>query len=440
MHGDLNPLERQEPMNNPYSDYISNMEFSSNVKDTVKVYDANIYATQMEEDLSALEYILCNIYSGKDFLKKRGIDISGRLNDLRSKIIRVDRMNKVEFFEVLCAALREIEDNHLVFTLPYFEKTHRFCIHHTVYFADFVLQKREDEYIVSASDDPSIKCGDVITAEEAHLYPTADGQLLYGVFSKQRIQTVACVCNGREVRINVSPVPTKKSDAKIWSYEKYQNIDLVTIHRFAAFNEAEKQDMNELLSLGSKLKKSKQIIIDLRGNYGGDSEYVRQFVENLNGRAVFNLGYAQLNTQGSRLAEISLYTPNLHDYEKTKKEILADPAAQWQCTAEQPIYAGQYQNDLLLLTDRETASSAEIMVKCVKDNIPQCVVIGENTSGTLSTGDIRYFYLPNSLIFLNIPTAIFAGVFEEGTGFLPDFWSKDAMQCAINVCLTKNLN
>ena len=72
MHGDLNPLERQEPMNNPYSDYISNMEFSSNVKDTVKVYDANIYATQMEEDLSALEYILCNIYSGKDFLKKRG--------------------------------------------------------------------------------------------------------------------------------------------------------------------------------------------------------------------------------------------------------------------------------------------------------------------------------------------------------------------------------
>lgn len=427
-------------MTDIYRDYILNREFSSIVKDTVKVYDANIYAKQMEEDISALEYILSNIYSGKDFLKKRGIDISNRLNDFRSKINTVDYLNKVEFFELLCAALSEIEDNHLVFTLPYFEKTHRFCMHNTVYFANFVLQKSGDGYIVVASNDPSIKCGDIITTEEAHLYPTADGQLLYGVFSKQSIQTVTCICNSREVKLNVFPIPTKKSDSNIWSYEKYQDIDIVTIHRFAAFSEAEEQDMGKLISLGSKLKGSKKIIIDLRSNYGGDSECVRQFVENLNGSAVFNLSYAKLNTQGSRLAEISLYTPNLHEYEKEKKEILADPTSRWQCTSTQPIYEGQYKNDLILLTDRETASSAEIMVKCVKDNIPQCVVIGENTSGTLNTGDIRYFYLPNSLIFLNIPTAIFAGIFDEGTGFIPDFWSKDAMQSAINLCLTKDLN
>lgn len=125
------------------------------------------------------------------------------------------------------------------------------------------------------SEDPSVKCGDIITAEEARLFPTADGQLLYGVFSRQRIQTATCVCNGREVRLNVFPVPAKRSDSSIWSYEKYQDIDVVTIHRFAVFGEAEEQDMARLISLGSQLRKSKKMIIDLRGNSGGDSEYVR---------------------------------------------------------------------------------------------------------------------------------------------------------------------
>lgn len=420
-------------MTDIYCDFILSKEFSSTVENAVRVYDVNIYAEQMEEDISVLEYILSNIYSGKDLLKKKGINISDKLNDVKLKVSNVSFLNKVEFFELLCTTLSEVEDSHLVFTLPYFDKTHRFCMHSTIYFADLILQKNgnKNECIVIASDDPSIKCGDVITAEEDRLYRTAEGQLLYGVFSKKSIQTTACICNGRNTKLNVFPIPVKNPDPGIWSYKKYQDIDIVTIHRFTTFGEAEEQEMNKLLLLGSKLKKSKKIILDLRGNCGGNAEYVKRFVENLNGSAVLNLNYVKLNTQGSRLAEISLYAENLCDYEKAKKEVLSDSVARWQCEESQPIYEGKYKNDLVVLTDRKTASSAEIMVKCVKENIPQSIVIGENTSGTLTTGDVRYFYLPNSLIFLNIPTAIFAGVFEEGTGFIPDFWSKDAMQSAV---------
>lgn len=146
-----------------------------------------------------------------------------------------------------------------------------------------------------------------------------------------------------------------------------------------------------------------------------------------------NLDYAKLNTQGSRLAEISLYTENLDDYKKVREEILLDSNSEWKCSKPSPVGDGQFKNQLVVLIDRNTASSAEIMLKCIKDNIPQSIIIGENTSGTLNTGDIRYYYLPNSLIFLNIPTAIFAGIFEEGTGFYPDFWSKDdAMKSAMD--------
>ncbi len=125
-----------------YQNFISGKESISNVKNNVKVFDINIYPEQMKEDISVLEYILCNIYSGKDFLKKRGIIVSDKLNAAKLKIDAVSFMNKVDFFNLLCSALSEIEDDHLVFTLPHFDQSHHFCTHNTVYFADLVLQKK----------------------------------------------------------------------------------------------------------------------------------------------------------------------------------------------------------------------------------------------------------------------------------------------------------
>lgn len=424
---------------NLYNNFISERFSKSSVKNNIKIYDVNIYTTQMEEDIDSLTYILDNIYSGKYLLEKKGISISERLNDLKKKIRAFKSMNKASFFKYLCSALDDIKDSHLVFSLPYFENIHRFCSHNTVYFANMVLQKNNNDYLVTSSDYSSIKCGDIITAEKDRIFKTTDGKFLYGIFSDNPIETATCNCAGRKVQLNVSPVPLKQvSETDLWSYHRCNEIDIVTIHTLATFNTDEEQKMEKLIALGKELKMSKKIILDLRGNSGGDSEIARRFIENLNGCAHMNLNYAKLNTQGSRLAEISLYTDNLDDYKKVKKEILLNSESKWQYSAPNPISDGQFKNQLIVLTDRNTASSAEIMLKCIKDNIPQSIVIGENTSGTLNTGDIRYYYLPNSLIFLNIPTAIFADIFEEGTGFYPDFWSKnDALQLAIDF-LSKN--
>lgn len=219
---------------------------------------------------------------------------------------------------------------------------------------------------------------------------------------------------------------------ELWSYARCHDIDIVPIYSLAAFSTDEERDMERLVAPGKELRNAKKIILDLRGNGGGDSDIARRFLENLNSSETMNLNYAKLNTQGSRLAEISIFAEPLDDYKKRKDKILLDPVCKWQRSEPHPVGEALYRDQLVVLTDRNTASSAEIMVKCIKDNIPQSVIIGENTSGTLNTGDIRYYYLPNSLIFLEIPTAIFAGIFDEGTGFYPDFWCMDdAMKAAI---------
>lgn len=419
---------------NIYQDFISEQSFSSHIISNLGIYDPSIYREQMEEDIAVLEYILTHIYSGKDYLKKKGINISEKLNDAKTIIKSHNRMNKVGFFDLLCSTLNEVKDSHLVFSLPHLQKTHRFCVHNTVYFSKIVLQKEGDRYVVVQSNDVSVKNGDIITATDECIFKTTNDLLLYGVLSEKPIQGAICICEGKEIHLSVSPVPEKQmSDDKLWSYHKYNDIDIITISRLTTFNADEEHEMEHLIALGKECRSSQKIILDLRGNRGGNSEFARRFIENLNGNARLNLNYAKLNTQASRLAELSHYADNLGNYNELRKGIILDPISKWQLSEQQPIAEAQYKNKLVVLTDRNTASSAEIMLKCIKDNIPQSVIIGENTSGTLNTGDVRYFYLPNSLIFLNVPTAIFAGIFEEGTGFYPDIWSKDdALQSAID--------
>ena len=95
--------------------------------ENIGVYDINIFSEQMIEDINALEYILNCIYSGSEILLHKGISISETLNTVRNQLKSVQVMNCAEFFDLLCGALRDIRDSHLVFTLPYFCKNHSSC-------------------------------------------------------------------------------------------------------------------------------------------------------------------------------------------------------------------------------------------------------------------------------------------------------------------------
>jgi len=94
---------RMEKSSDLYDGFILEQRFTSSVKGNIGIYDVNIYPDQMEEDIDALAYILNNIYSGKDFLKKKGISISKRLNEIKERIKSVKSMSKVGFFVVLGA-------------------------------------------------------------------------------------------------------------------------------------------------------------------------------------------------------------------------------------------------------------------------------------------------------------------------------------------------
>ncbi len=398
------------------------------------VFDINVFREQMMEDVDTLEYILEDIYSGFESLNKRSLSVRDMLNGVRGQLSSTSVMNVAEFFDLLCEALQEIRDSHLIFSLPYFDKRYSFCTHSTVYFADVILKKEGNDYCVLSSRDEKLACGSKIEIETEYLFKASKSEFLIGKFGEKTLREIPLYLNGREISVNVSPVTDKtQSSGPLWKHTFCNGADIVEIRSLAAFSEDEKQELEKLVLLGESLKDASKVIVDLRGNKGGDSEFARRFIENLNGQAVLNLNYAKRDSPGSRLAEVCFYAQDKKEYDRIRTEILMSQQSGWKVAERKPIEAGEFKNTLLILTDRNTASSAEIMVKCLRDNIPQSVVIGENTSGTLCTGDIRYYYLPNSKIFLNIPTAVFSGILEEGIGLLPDYWCKgDALQFAMS--------
>ncbi len=55
-------------------------------------------------------------------------------------------------------------------------------------------------------------------------------------------------------------------------------------------------------------------------------------------------------------------------------------------------------------------------------SVPNCVVVGQNSSGASTFGDILSYQLPRSGIILHLPYKLFLEGINEGEGFEPDYW------------------
>lgn len=79
---------------------------------------------------------------------------------------------------------------------------------------------------------------------------------------------------------------------------------------------------------------------------------------------------------------------------------------------------------LIVVTGPRCASACETVV-LLAQQIPGSWIVGQNTSGTMKVGELRWYRLPESRIWVALgrrahidPT----GRFAEGRGFLPDVW------------------
>lgn len=114
-------------------------------------------------------------------------------------------------------------------------------------------------------------------------------------------------------------------------------------------------------------------------------------------------------------------------------------------TREERVFGGlasaPFRGRLVVVIDRGCGSACESAVMLARQ-LPGTLVVGENTEGTMKVGELRWYRLPESRVWMSLGMRAHrdsGGGFEEGTGYLPDLWlvddDPDARIRALAACL-----
>jgi len=236
--------------------------------------------------------------------------------------------------------------------------------------------------------------------------------------------TLSFVDNGRpEEVVNLFPIQSRGFDRVI--YDSYEKDGLpVVVNRIAPGWEEE--EMKRFTEGAKELKDAKVAILDIRGHVGGSDMYGRGWVKNYT---------SSLRTPNRGGVYVDLRTQTAQQFLVRWNEGLGLDA-RWARSRFSPVSGGwsginfskpKFQkNDryLIVLIDDNNASAGESFVSFLKQ-VENVIIIGSNTSGVSTVGNVGTFFLPTSAIPIQMGVSIFLGLdleIREGIGIEPDIW------------------
>ncbi len=178
--------------------------------------------------------------------------------------------------------------------------------------------------------------------------------------------------------------------------------DDVLYIRMKTFHNLSNADYNTYTNTGTLAKDAKAVIMDYRGNGGGNHKATEDWIKNLTGSysglsylMYYKASYLNENSS-SRYINTQKYEPNYVDNDI-------------------PVY---------VLVDKNSASATETSIDLLR-SIKNVIVVGSNTGGLLLSGSSTSVYLPNSGLQMDIPADVtlrYDGEIQEAVGIYPDIW------------------
>ena len=300
-----------------------------------------------------------------------------------------------------------INDSH--FTLSVCNREWRFFSKKVAYVTDLVVRKQSEEVYEVAVGNEVFKKGTNLKKDslQDYLMPTlvvlddykkTDSFYLLGKYTKE--ETAFVVIDGIKV-----PTHQIRSDfAKSENKNRFENKeDLVVVTHTTYDMPYEETLINAYCDEGRKASEKSNVILNLSGNGGGKSAFVSAFYKGLSG------------LDNTFFREAALPFPwELKDGKKTysiEEEIIKQK--------------GNYDGTLYVVMNKATGSSAEMGV-APSYQLKNSIRVGSATFGCCTFGDCPLYQLPNSKIIFSFGCKVFFHeAFEEGDGFLPDYWIDD---------------
>lgn len=389
-------------------------------------------------DIDMYEYLITTAYSGYEYWMTKGVNFDLHIEGMRQFANENSRISSLEFEKELSKILLEIDDGHICFVGHGFNMAYH---HKAVFFCDVVVEKSSDnQYVVIGSMNDKVRVGDRFTQTQPKqflfrtLSSTDKQQYLIGVFTNDAISSKTLSFNdeNRELRFHKNRLMFASfSDPTQFYVDRVEGIPLIRVTSFA---DALYPQMKEFMQAGNELKHEPKILVNLFNNGGGSSVFPQTFISNLNGPVQWETHWAELTSPAiteyyakmdrSQDSDRSPSLIRLIDrYSKEFDRFRRDPIKHWGFSRTYKLEVpGEYDGQLILLTNRRVLSAGENMVGASR-SLRNQIIIGENTGGSAQFSSTCGYYLPHSRIVLNLPRQlIFVPGLEECVGYLPDYW------------------
>jgi len=402
-----------------------------------------ISGRQALEDIEMIRYLFENAYSGRDYWENHGVDFPAMYDKLAEYARGNDSVSVAKIEEIMCQSLAEISDGHLSIQGI---RQYSFLKHNDAYFADVIVEKKGEEYLVVETNEEKIPVGARFADNPKLLFKTlsspARQQFLIGKLSRRYIQKLNVRFDYGVVELPLHTCRINKwaDPLKIFSTENINGIDVLKVASFGDFY----NELTQYSEYGKKLRDKPCFILDLRFNPGGSSFYSQKFFENLNTVAHWFRTYdAELNSppvaQSWASENIETVPPFLRElilnYRKLVEKYRKNPMRQWHIYCGDKVQQkGDYKGISVIISNRVISSAGESTIAYSK-SVPGNVIIGENSAGIGTFGDLRTYMLKNSKIKFRLADKFFiAHEFKEGSGYMPDYWldSSDPVREAVS--------
>ena len=309
---------------------------------------------------------------------------------------------------ILYTELNEVlNDSH--FELYVCWRTRFFQRRYIAYVTDLILRNRDEGYEVVRGNNTFHK-GYVFSKADVQefLMPTlyvgdeSNSEERYYLLGKYSLEKVAAISiSGKKIKTHriLSDLAKKTDGDRIIRKKDYCIVNHATYGM--TWNESL---LEEYYRDGCACAKENAVILNLAGNGGGCSDYPERFYRGLCGTGENWFVGAYLPSPKDIRDGVKRYT-----YNYPTSEVRPD-----------------YEGEVYVVMNKSTASSAEMGIS-PSYPIKNAVRVGSASFGCSTFGNCILFQLPNSKIVFRFGHRLFYHEnFEEGKGFLPDFWIDDA--------------
>jgi hypothetical protein len=408
-----------------------------------------VSAEKAAEDVERLFYLLENGYSGYGYFLNVG-NFDEAKADILQGLRRRPIWNSEELSSLIRGHLSFLRDRHLEIGRKKYSSHLDFW-----YDTGFEFRENSGEYFfTSEATEYSVVSinGD---SPDGYVFPSlnADGGIMFrmGVLSYSSPKPLELRAkNGQEAR--QWKIKLSRSQPRYSGIYEEKTVGGVPVVRIRSFGDHPKEYIDAFLASASRFKGAPCLIVDVRGNGGGNEAWPKQWITRFTGRQPERVQvFTELISETAMIGRSNSYARALHNVPELSQQGYPAKVEEFRGYAES-LDEGEFEpywwpyvvpepqeisspTTLIVLVDAYVYSSGEVFISYLHQ-VENVVLVGENSGGALTYGQMSHHRLPNSQMLVALPTSLNVFVdleYREEKGFFPDLWvpAEDALNYAV---------